>query len=173
VLDNTRWICRYPSDRALYTGAMSFNPLTLGSLRSNKRYNNFQTQMTIAAAQAHEAAITRPREYRGASVRSQQTRSCRVRLPAKHVTLRSEQLIAREISQLDTHNVRSQSNRPLVVFHLRRKPRRAESLCGAHAHLCPHNAAFRLSARIVSSREVDELTVQSPFPSACRCQSEP
>jgi hypothetical protein len=37
--------------------------------RSNSRYNNFQTSITTAAAQAHDAAITRPCVYRGASVK--------------------------------------------------------------------------------------------------------
>lgn len=58
----------FASELFTYSEAMSLTPLPPMFARSNSRYNSFQTRMTTAAAQAHDAAITRPREYLGASV---------------------------------------------------------------------------------------------------------
>ena len=49
--------------------AISRTPFPPVFALSNSRYNNFQTSIITAAAQAHDAAITRPREYLGASAK--------------------------------------------------------------------------------------------------------
>lgn len=66
--ENEEKLIRLAYGPAIQIEATSLKPFTLESPRSNKRYNSFQTHITKAAAQAHEAAITRPREYLGASV---------------------------------------------------------------------------------------------------------
>lgn len=56
------------------------------------------------------------------------------------LTLRTEQLVARESSELNTHHICSQRNWSLVIFHLRGEPGCTDSLSRTHAHLSHNNA---------------------------------
>ena len=57
------------NELSIQSEAISRTPFPPMSAQSNTRYNNFQTSITRAAAQAHDAAITRPCEYLGASTK--------------------------------------------------------------------------------------------------------
>lgn len=57
------------NELSIQSEAISRTPFPPIFARSKSRYNNFQTSIMTAAAQAHDAAITRPREYLGASAK--------------------------------------------------------------------------------------------------------
>lgn len=59
-------------------------------------------------------------------------------------TLSSKQLIAREVCQLDAHNICCKSHGTLVICHFGCEPSSIDCLYTTHSHLCPNNTAWAI-----------------------------